>query len=35
MSGFEIGLTAFYLVVLAAFILAAYTAPIMDDGAID
>jgi hypothetical protein len=32
MSGFEIGLTAFNIVALTAFIFAAYKAPIADEG---
>jgi hypothetical protein len=32
MSGFEIGLTAFNIASLAAFIFAAYKAPITDEG---
>jgi hypothetical protein len=35
MGGFETGLIAFYVVTLAAFIFAAYTAPIIDEGTVD
>jgi hypothetical protein len=35
MSGFVTALLAFYIVTIAAFVYAALTAPVLDDGTVD